>query len=101
MSAVGFVIWDYYDRWQEFLEEVSPLVAKGEIKFEETEMRAFDKLPEALAGLLKGINTGKVRGHKRCSLPHSTKPARSRHCIVAHVLIMCDTCVTGAVVRWL
>jgi NADPH-dependent curcumin reductase CurA len=56
----GFVIWDYYDRWQEFLDEVSPLVAQGDIKFEETEIRGFDKLPEALAGLFKGINTGKL-----------------------------------------
>jgi NADPH-dependent curcumin reductase CurA len=56
----GFVIWDYSDRWQEFLSEVSPLVARGEIHFEETEMRGFHKLPEALAGLFKGVNIGKM-----------------------------------------
>jgi NADPH-dependent curcumin reductase CurA len=66
-------VWDYFDRWQEFLDEVSPLVARGEIQFEETEMRGFDKLPEALAGLFKGVNTGKVRLQEHRILAHSTR----------------------------
>lgn len=33
----------------------------GKIKHEETVMQGFEKLPEALAGLFKGINIGKVR----------------------------------------
>jgi NADPH-dependent curcumin reductase CurA len=57
-SPVG----DYYDRWSEFLSEVTPLVRDGKIRFEETVMHGFDKLPEALAGLFKGVNIGKVRG---------------------------------------
>ena len=52
---------DYYDRWNEFLSEVTPLVRDGKIKHEETVMQGFEKLPEALAGLFKGINIGKVR----------------------------------------
>jgi NADPH-dependent curcumin reductase CurA len=56
----GFVVWDYYDRWSEFLSEVTPLVRDGKIRFEETVMHGFDKLPEALAGLFKGVNIGKM-----------------------------------------
>jgi hypothetical protein len=51
---------DYYSRWSEFLSEVTPLVRDGRIKHEETVMNGFEKLPEALAGLFKGINIGKV-----------------------------------------
>lgn len=83
----GFVIWDYYDRWHEFLDEVSPLVSRGEIHFEETEMRGFDKLPEALAGLFKGVNIGKVRWQELSILHHNPQNclasdvySRSRSC---------------------
>jgi len=47
-------------RWSEFLDEVGPLVASGQIHFEETQVDGFDKLPEALQGLFKGVNIGKV-----------------------------------------
>lgn len=55
---------DYYDRWNEFLNEVTPLVRDGKIKHQETIMDGFEKLPEALAGLFKGINIGKVSWQK-------------------------------------
>ena len=52
---------DYYSRWSEFLSEVTPLLRDGRIRHEETVINGFEKLPEALAGLFKGINIGKVR----------------------------------------
>jgi len=59
-------------------------------------MRGFDKLPEALAGLFKGVNIGKVRQRQRRTHAH----ARDRNLHDSHCLITC-LWVTGMPVRWL
>lgn len=56
----GFIVFDYFARWQEFIDTVHPLVKEGKIKFEETVVEGFEKLPEALNGLFKGANVGKM-----------------------------------------
>jgi NADPH-dependent curcumin reductase CurA len=56
----GFIVFDYAARWGEFEKEVHPLVREGQLKFDETVVEGFDKIPEAFAGLFQGKNTGKM-----------------------------------------
>jgi NADPH-dependent curcumin reductase CurA len=56
----GFLVYDYHEHWQEFLDEVHPLVKQNKIQYEETVVEGFEKLPEALNGLFKGANVGKM-----------------------------------------
>lgn len=56
----GFLVFDYADRWGEFEKNVHPLVREGHLKFDETVVEGFDKIPEAFAGLFHGKNTGKM-----------------------------------------
>jgi hypothetical protein len=48
---------DYHD---EFLEEISPLVANGEIRYREQIMEGLEAAPSAFIGMLEGRNFGKV-----------------------------------------
>ena len=48
---------DYYD---EFLEEIGPLVANGEIHYREQIMQGLEAAPSAFIGMLEGRNFGKV-----------------------------------------
>ncbi len=48
---------DYYD---EFLEEVGPLVANGEIRYREQMVEGLEAAPAAFVGMLEGRNFGKV-----------------------------------------
>jgi len=48
---------DYYD---EFLEEISPLVANGEIRYREQIAGGLEAAPGAFIGMLEGRNFGKV-----------------------------------------
>ena len=56
----GFIQSDFAAKDNEFYEKVAPLVKNGTIKYEETFLEGFDKVPEALAGLFTGVNTGKL-----------------------------------------
>ena len=56
----GFMVYDYAARWAEFLHELTPLVRDNKIRFEETVVEGFDKVPEALLGLFTGANVGKM-----------------------------------------
>jgi NADPH-dependent curcumin reductase CurA len=48
---------------QQFVSEVAPLVAKGELKFEETVVDGIRNAPQAFLDLLDGANTGKMLVH--------------------------------------
>jgi NADPH-dependent curcumin reductase len=48
---------DYYD---EFLEEIGPLVANGEIRYREQIIEGLEAAPSAFIGMLEGRNFGKV-----------------------------------------
>ena len=56
----GFIIFDHYHSVDEFISEVAPLVAAGEIKYKEDIVEGLEKAPEALIGLLRGENVGKL-----------------------------------------
>lgn len=60
VMARGFIVSEYMDKAMEFAGEVAPMVAAGNIKFQETEYDGLEKAPDAFAGLFKGENTGKA-----------------------------------------
>jgi NADPH-dependent curcumin reductase CurA len=56
----GFIILDHWDRRDDFLTELVPLVQSGKIKFRETIVDGLERAPEAFLGLFSGGNTGKM-----------------------------------------
>jgi hypothetical protein len=55
----GFIIFDHYDRYDAFLEEVAPMVEAGRIAHLEDVADGLEAAPEAFVAMLKGGNTGK------------------------------------------
>lgn len=55
----GFIIFDHWDRFPEFLADMAPRVAAGDIAFLEDVAQGLDGAPEAFIGMLQGRNRGK------------------------------------------
>jgi NADPH-dependent curcumin reductase CurA len=60
LRLVGFIVIDHFHRMREFVAEVAPKVADGTIKHRETVVEGLEQAPEALLGLFRGDNTGKM-----------------------------------------
>ncbi|MGW4288119.1 NADP-dependent oxidoreductase [Streptomyces sp. NPDC004673] len=56
----GFLVGDHYDLQPDFVREVAPLVASGELKYRETVVDGIQNMVEAFLGVLRGENTGKM-----------------------------------------
>ena len=56
----GFFFADYLSRTQEFLDEVTPLVREGRIKWRENIVEGLENAPLAFAGMFRGGNLGKL-----------------------------------------
>lgn len=56
----GFIIFDHWEHYPQFLEEIGPRVAKGEIDYKETVEDGLDATPDAFLKLFEGANTGKM-----------------------------------------
>jgi NADPH-dependent curcumin reductase CurA len=56
----GFIVFDHFDRWGAFLEEVAPRVADGTIGYRETIVDGIERAPEAFLALFSGDNVGKM-----------------------------------------
>ncbi|RPE05681.1 NADP-dependent oxidoreductase [Chitinophaga lutea] len=56
----GFIVRNYGARFAEGIQYLAPLVKSGKLKFTETVVEGFEKLPDALLGLFAGKNTGKM-----------------------------------------
>jgi NADPH-dependent curcumin reductase CurA len=56
----GFIVSDYSDHFDEWLNQLSIWVKEGKLKYSETIIKGFDRLPEAFLGLFSGKNTGKM-----------------------------------------
>jgi NADPH-dependent curcumin reductase CurA len=59
LSLRGFIIFDHYDRFPQFIEEVSQHIAKGRVKYRETISQGLESAPQSFINLLKGGNFGK------------------------------------------
>lgn len=55
----GFLIFDYYHRYHEFVEKVIPDIRQGKIKYVEDKVEGLENGPAALISLFKGLNVGK------------------------------------------
>lgn len=56
----GFVLGDYADRLPEGAKMLGQWLSEGKLKYEETILEGFDRLPEAFLELFKGTNIGKM-----------------------------------------
>lgn len=56
----GFIQTEFAGHFDQFLKEVGPLVATGEIKFREDIFEGLKNAPEAFIGMLTGGNFGKL-----------------------------------------
>jgi NADPH-dependent curcumin reductase CurA len=56
----GFIVSDHSDRFRDFIAEVGPWVAGGEIQYRETILEGIEHVPAAFAGHFRGENTGKM-----------------------------------------
>ena len=56
----GFIVWDFADQEQEFLDAVGGWLGDGRIKYREDFVDGLENAPDALIGLLEGKNFGKL-----------------------------------------
>ena len=56
----GFIISNYQSQFSEGSKYLSMCVQQGKLKYKETIVKGFDKLPAALLGLFEGDNIGKM-----------------------------------------
>ncbi len=56
----GFIIGNYQSEFPEGINHLSLWLKEGKLKYRETIVKGFDKLPAALMGLFEGDNTGKM-----------------------------------------
>jgi NADPH-dependent curcumin reductase CurA len=56
----GFIVSSYSDRFDVGLKQLKEWVEQGSLKYTETILHGFDKLPEAFIGLFSGKNLGKM-----------------------------------------
>ncbi|KAJ0972976.1 hypothetical protein J5N97_020935 [Dioscorea zingiberensis] len=55
----GFVVVDYYHKYNEFVEKIIPDIREGKITYVEDTAEGLENAPAALIGLFKGLNVGK------------------------------------------
>lgn len=60
LTLRGFIVTDFADQQQEFLDTVGPWVAGGQVKYREDFVDGLENAPRALQGLLRGENFGKL-----------------------------------------
>lgn len=56
----GFIISNYQSQFSEGIRYLAMWMQQSKIKYKETVVKGFDKLPEALLGLFDGANIGKM-----------------------------------------
>jgi NADPH-dependent curcumin reductase CurA len=60
LTVRGFIVSDHGALMKPFLEEVGPWVHEGRLQVRETVVDGLENAPDALIGLLRGQNTGKM-----------------------------------------
>lgn len=56
----GFLVFRWYDRWNEGIAYMANLIHDGKLKVKETVVDGFENMPEAFIGLFIGSNIGKM-----------------------------------------
>lgn len=60
LTLRGFIVGDFAEQRDEFLEAMSRWIREGRVKYREDIVEGLEKAPEAFIGLLKGQNFGKL-----------------------------------------
>ncbi|HET6501657.1 MAG TPA: NADP-dependent oxidoreductase [Amycolatopsis sp.] len=60
LTLRGFIVSDHFGLKNEFLAEVAPLVAAGQLRYQETLAEGLANAPRAFLDMLAGANTGKM-----------------------------------------
>ncbi len=60
ITMQGFVVWDFNDRKEEFLDDMRGWLSSGKMHYEETVYEGIETAADALIGLFTGQNTGKM-----------------------------------------
>jgi NADPH-dependent curcumin reductase CurA len=60
LTMRGFIVTDHGDRMPAFLREMAGWLADGRVRVDETVVEGLERAPEALIGMLRGENTGKM-----------------------------------------
>jgi NADPH-dependent curcumin reductase CurA len=55
----GFLVSDYWSRFDEGLREMAGWISEGKLKYQENIVEGFENMPQAFIGMLQGENTGK------------------------------------------
>ncbi|KAJ0972979.1 hypothetical protein J5N97_020938 [Dioscorea zingiberensis] len=55
----GFLVFDYFHKYNEFVEKIIPDIREGKIAYVEDIAEGLENAPAALIGLFKGLNVGK------------------------------------------
>jgi NADPH-dependent curcumin reductase CurA len=56
----GFIVSNYSSKHPDAISQLTEWLSEGKLKYTETIIEGFDKLPEAFLGLFSGINQGKM-----------------------------------------
>ena len=59
-QVFGLVVYDFYDRWAAFLDEVAPLVRAGQLMIVEDRVDGLEAAPALFEKLMRGENVGKA-----------------------------------------
>lgn len=59
LQVSGFIIFDHWANFPQFLAEIAPKVANGEVSFQEDMADGLENAPAAFMAMLTGGNTGK------------------------------------------
>jgi NADPH-dependent curcumin reductase CurA len=60
VTLQGFIVRSYADRFDEAIQYLTLLLNEGSLKYTETIIHGFEKLPDAFLGLFSGQNQGKM-----------------------------------------
>ena len=56
----GFIVSNFSDRFDDAMKQLTKWINEGRLKYTETIIHGFDKLPETFIGLFSGKNQGKM-----------------------------------------
>ena len=59
-NLLSIVVYDYYDRFNDFLDVAIPLVEAGKIRYKEDTVKGIDLAPTHFSKLMSGKNVGKA-----------------------------------------
>ncbi len=60
LTVRGFIVMDHMDKMPQFFADMGKWIARGDIKWKETIVEGIENAPQALIGLFKGENFGKM-----------------------------------------